>query len=226
MWFAGPLRRVPDSGRPQALRLGFSLAPGMRVGLYGGSFNPVHDGHVQVARTALARLRLDRVIWLVTPGNPLKAKQSAADLSERMAAVRKVATGPSMIVSGLEAKTGSAFSADTIRILQARFPEVHFVWLMGADNLAGFHRWRGWPQIIRRIPVAVLARPGSALSGLSSPATRRFAHARRPLSQAARLALAMPPAWIYLPMPLNPQSSTAIRAQRSRELVGARSETP
>ena len=216
MWFAGPLRRVPESGRPQALRVGFSLTPGMRVGLYGGSFNPVHGGHVQVARTALTRLGLDRVLWLVTPGNPLKAKQSAADLDERLDGVRRAAAGPSMIVSSLEAKTGSAFSVDTIAILQARYPGVHFVWIMGADNLAGFHRWRGWPDIMRRIPVAIMARPGSVLTGLSSPAARRFAHARLPVSQARSLALKAPPAWIYLPMPLNPLSSTAIRADRSQ----------
>jgi nicotinate-nucleotide adenylyltransferase len=220
MWFAGPLRRIPESGRPQALKVGFTLTPGMRVGLYGGSFNPVHDGHVQVAQTALVRLRLDRVLWLVTPGNPLKARQSAADLEERMAGVRKAANGPSMIVSSLEASTGSAFSVDTIRILQARFPGVHFVWVMGADNLAGFHRWRGWPDIIRRIPIAIVARPGSILTGLSSPAARRFARSRLPVSQAGLLALKPPPAWIYLPMPLNPLSSTAIRAGRSRGRVG------
>ena len=216
MWFAGPLRRVPESGRPQALKVGFTLTPGMRVGLYGGSFNPVHDGHVQVARTALTRLGLDRVLWLVTPGNPLKAKQSAADLDERMDGVRRAATGPSMIVSSLEARTGSAFSVDTIRVLQARYPGVHFVWIMGADNLAGFHRWRGWPDIMRTIPVAILARPGSVLTGLFSPAARRFAHARLRVGQAKLLALKGPPAWIYLPMPLNSQSSTAIRAGRSQ----------
>jgi len=217
MWFAGPLRRVPESGRPEALKVGFSLTPGMRVGLYGGSFNPVHDGHVQVARTALVRLGLDRVLWLVTPGNPLKRTQTAADLNERMAGVRAAATGPSMIVSSLEARTGSAFSVDTIRILQARYPGVHFVWVMGADNLAGFHRWRGWPDIIRRIPIAIVARPGSILTGLSSPAARRFAHARLPVSEAKLLPARPAPAWVYLPMPLNPLSSTAIREARSNE---------
>ena len=98
----------------------------------------------------------------------------------------------------------------------ARFPKVRFVWVMGADNLAGFHHWRGWPEIMRRVPVAVVARPGWTLSGLSSPAARRFAAARRPASQAARLAFASPPAWVYLTMPLNPISSSAIRASRGR----------
>lgn len=213
MWYAGSAKRVPAAGRPEMLRLGFSLAPGMRIGLYGGSFNPVHGGHVQVARTAKARLGLDRLIWLVTPGNPLKADRASADLASRVAAARKAA-GPGMIVSDLEAALGSAFSIDTLHVLRARYPKVQFVWVMGTDNLAGFHHWRGWRQILRQVPVVVVARPGQILAGLSSPAARRFASARRPISQARRLALAPPPAWIYLPMPLNPLSSTAIRATR------------
>jgi nicotinate-nucleotide adenylyltransferase len=200
----------------------------MRVGLYGGSFNPVHEGHVQVARTARTRLGLDRLIWLVSPGNPLKPGAVRADLGARIAAVRAAAAGPSVIVSGLEARLGSAFSVDTLRVLKARYPGVHFVWVMGADNLASFHHWRGWPEILRRVPVVVVARPGSTLAGLSSPAARRFARYRRPAGQARRLALMTPPAWIYLTMPLVAVSSTAIRAAagRSREVVGGPGISP
>ncbi|MDR3513958.1 MAG: nicotinate-nucleotide adenylyltransferase [Caulobacteraceae bacterium] len=212
MWFPGPARRVPEAGRPSALRLGFDLAPGMRVGLYGGSFNPAHEGHAHVAETALARLGLDRVIWLVSPQNPLK-RRLPADLEERMASVRKIARGPSMIVSDLETRIGSAYTVDVIRVLQARFPGVRFVWVMGADNLAGFHRWRGWTQIMRLVPVAVVARPGYVLAGGLSAAARRFSHARRPASQAGRLAGARPPAWVYLTAPLKFISSTALRRQ-------------
>ena len=216
MWFAGPLRRVPESGRPQALKVGFSLTPGMRVGLYGGSFNPVHDGHIQVAQTALVRLGLDRVLWLVTPGNPLKATQTAADLAERMAGVRKVARGPSMIVSDLEAETGSSFSVDTIRILQARYPGVHFVWIMGGDSLANFHKWRGWVQIMHMVPVVVVSRPNNLMNARFSPTAKRFS----PFRVDERGGLTIPgmkaPAWTYLKGPLHGHSSTAIRAQRKR----------
>lgn len=212
MWFPGPARRVPEAGRPAALRLGFDLAPGMRVGLYGGSFNPAHEGHAHVAETALARLGLDRVIWLVSPQNPLKRRQPA-DLAGRMAAVRAIARGPSMIVSDLEARIGSAYTVDVIRVLKARFPGVKFVWVMGADNLAGFHHWRGWTGIMRLVPVAVVARPGYVLAGGLSAAARRFAHARRPAAAAARLAEAKPPAWVYLTAPLKFISSTALRRQ-------------
>lgn len=215
MSFAGRARRVPDAGRPAALRLGFDLRPGMRVGLFGGSFNPAHQGHAHVAETARVRLRLDRVIWLVSPQNPLKRRQPA-DLAERMAAAGQFARGPSMIVSDLESRLGVTYSIDVIRILKARFPGVRLVWVMGADNLSGFHRWRGWTEIMRAVPVAVVARPGFVLAGGLSAAARRFAFARRPASQAGRLAGMRPPAWVYLTAPLNFLSSTSLRRQARR----------
>ena len=211
MWFAGPARRVPEAGRPATLRLGFSLARGMRVGLYGGSFNPVHDGHAHVAETARKRLGLDRVIWLVSPQNPLKSTAETASLADRMAGVSRVARGRAMIVSDAETKIGSAFTINTLRVLKARFPGVRFVWIMGADSLAGFHRWRGWTEIMAGAPVAVVSRPWISLKSRFSPAARRFASARRPASQALGLAVAPAPRWIFLTGPLNFQSSSALR---------------
>jgi len=214
MWFAGPVRRVPEAGRPLAPRLGFDLKPGMRVGLYGGSFDPAHAGHAHVAQTALRRLGLDRVIWLVSARNPLKTRNGPADLSERIAGVRALARGPSMRVSDLESRIGTRYTLDMLRVLKARFPGVHFVWIMGADNLAGFQDWRGWPDIFRTVPIAVVARPGAGPRAGLSPAARRFAHARLPAGAARRLPLMEPPAWIYLAAPLKAVSSTALRAQR------------
>ena len=163
MWFAGQARRGPEAGRPKALRTGFHLERGQRVGLFGGSFNPPHSGHAHVARTAMARLDLDRVLWLVSPQNPLKAAGETADLSERMAQTRDVAKtasqGLSMIVSDVESRIQARYTIDTLRALKARHPGVHFVWIMGADNLAQFHRWRGWLQIMQLMPVAIIARP-------------------------------------------------------------------
>jgi nicotinate-nucleotide adenylyltransferase len=216
MWFAGPARRAPHSGLPQALRLGFTLERGMRVGLFGGSFNPAHDGHAHVAETAKRRLNLDRVIWLVSPQNPLKARHETASLAERMAGARALAQAPGMIVSDAESKLGSAYTVDTVRALKARFPGVHFVWIMGADSLATFHRWRGWTQIMREAPVAVVSRPWISIKSRFSPAARRFARFRRPSAQAGILAGLKPPAWVFLLGPLNFQSSTLLRERLRR----------
>jgi nicotinate-nucleotide adenylyltransferase len=211
VWSAGPAPRPPAAGRPAALRLGFSLSRSMRVGLYGGSFNPAHPGHAHVAETALERLGLDRVVWLVSPQNPLKSAVGAAPLSARLAGARRLARGPSMIVGDAESRLGVRYTVDTVRLLKARFPGVRFVWIMGADGLASFHRWRGWTQILREVPVAVVARPGASLRAATSPAAQRFARARRPQSQARGLANTAPPAWVFLQGPLNFHSSTALR---------------
>jgi nicotinate-nucleotide adenylyltransferase len=188
----------------------------MRVGLYGGSFNPAHEGHAHVAETAKRRLRLDRVIWLVSPQNPLKSRHETADLAERMAGARALAKGPGMIVSDVETTLGSAYTIDTVRALKQRFPGVKFVWIMGADSLASFHRWRGWTQIMREVPVAVVSRPWIGLKSRFSPAARRFARFRRPSIAAATLPGAKPPAWVFLRGPLNFQSSTALRERLKR----------
>lgn len=213
MWFAGPAARVPAAGRPQVLRLGFTLAPGMRVGLFGGSFNPAHEGHAHVAETALRRLRLDRVIWLVSPQNPLKPRSETAALTRRVWGALRFAEGPSMIVSAAETRIGSFYTIDTLRVMKARNPGVCFVWIMGADSLAHFHRWRGWTQIMREVPVAVVARPGSTLKSRTSPAAVRFARSRLPATAAPTLPCRRPPAWVYLEVRLNFSSSTALRGR-------------
>jgi nicotinate-nucleotide adenylyltransferase len=186
----------------------------MRVGVFGGSFDPAHTGHTHVAETARVRLGLHRVIWLVSPQNPLKPN-AAAPLAERMRSARAHAPGPAHLVSDAETRMGSRFTLDTVRLLQARHPGVSFVWIMGGDNLATFHRWRGWVQIARAVPIAVVSRPGGdsgdLLAGRFSPAARRFAH-RRLAPGAGRVLPKTPaPAWIYLEAPLHSASSTALR---------------
>jgi nicotinate-nucleotide adenylyltransferase len=206
--------RRPHSGRPAASRVALKLAPGLKVGLYGGSFNPPHPGHAHVAEIALRRLRLDRVLWLVTPGNPLKDTGQLEPLAERMAQVRRLARGRGMVVTDLERHVGSRYTVDTVRWLRSRYPAVRFVWIMGADNLAGFHRWRGWLDLMAEVPVAVVSRPGAALRSRFSPMARRFAAARLPLERAAGLADARPPAWVYIPAPFQFISSTELRKSR------------
>jgi nicotinate-nucleotide adenylyltransferase len=190
----------------------------MRVGLLGGSFNPAHEGHLHVAETALLRLGLDRVVWLVSPQNPLKAARHTAPLKVRMENARRFARDPRMIVSDFETRAGSQYTVDTLRLLKGRFPGVKFVWVMGADNLASFHRWRGWTDIFHLVPIAVVARPGATLKSRFAPAARRFGWARLSSRQGRILADQTPPAWLYLPAPLNSLSSTALRAAKRFEL--------
>ena len=206
-------RRSP-AGRPLATRTPLRLAPGLRVGLYGGSFNPPHLGHAHVADYARRRLHLDRILWLVTPGNPLKDEAELEPLAERMAEVRALAGSRDSIVTDLERRVGSRYTVDTVRWLKARYPGVRFVWIMGADNLAGFHRWKGWVDLMREIPVAVVSRPELALKSRFAPAVRRFASARLPLEAAPLLPDQAPPAWVYIPAPFRFVSSTALRKSR------------
>ncbi len=190
-------------------------APGLRVGLYGGSFNPSHAGHRLVSLMALKRLRLDRVWWLVTPGNPLKNPGEAAPMAERIAQARACAAHPRIAVTGFEEGIGVRYTVDTLRFLVRRHPDVRFVWLMGADNLAGFHRWRGWREIAGLMPVAIIDRPGWTLTSVRSRAGTALGPARVPESQAAALADRPPPAWTFLHGPRSFLSSTEIRRRRS-----------
>jgi nicotinate-nucleotide adenylyltransferase len=199
--------------RKGTLRPGFHLERGMTIGLFGGSFNPAHEGHRHVAETARVKLGLDRILWLVSPQNPLKSRNDTAPLSERIRDIEPF-IGPNDIISDVETRIGATYTLDTLRALKARFPGVHFVWIMGGDSLASFHRWRGWVQIMHLVPVAVVSRPGVMMKARMSPAAKRFACFRVKERQARLLPLMTAPAWAYLKGPLHSQSSTAIRIQR------------
>lgn len=183
----------------------------MRIGLYGGSFNPPHEGHVMVARIALRRLRLDQVWWLVTPGNPLKSRAELPQQAERIAACRALIDDPRMIVTGIEAEIGTVYSQQTLAYLRRRMSGVRLVWIMGTDNLAGFHRWQRWRAIAREVPMAIIDRPGSTLRAPVSPAGAALARYRLPEQAAATLAERSPPAWVLLYGRRSPLSSTALR---------------
>lgn len=189
-------------------------APGMRIGLFGGSFNPPHEGHLHVGRMALTRLRLDRLWWLVTPGNPLKERRGLASLEERMEAARLLARHPRIAVTDVESQLGVRYTIDTLRQLRARCPGVRFVWIMGADGLANFHRWRDWKGIAQLLPIAVIDRPGLTLKSVRAPAAQFLARARIPESAAAALPARPPPAWVFLHGPRSNLSSTAIREKQ------------
>jgi len=195
------------------MRLGMPKArAGQVIGLLGGSFDPPHAGHVHISREALRRFGLDRVWWLVSPGNPLK-EHGPAPLESRMAACRDLVTHPRITVSDIEAHLGTRYTAQTLRALQARHPGVRFVWLMGADNLAQFDQWQDWRDIMGRVPVGVLARPGQRISARMSKAAQVYGHARLRGKRAVMLGRATPPAWAFVNVPMLDISSTRLRAR-------------
>ena len=199
-----------------AATLGGRLPPrGARIGLLGGSFNPAHEGHRQLSLEALKRLGLDEVWWLVSPQNPLKPAAGMAPMAERLADARARARHRRIRPSALESLLGTRYTADSLAALQARFPGIRFVWLMGADNLAQLASWQRWPQILHRVPVAVFDRAPYSVRAHAAKAARRFAQARVSERHAKRLAAMAPPAWTFLRQPLNAQSASRIRAQRA-----------
>jgi nicotinate-nucleotide adenylyltransferase len=190
-------------------------ARGMRIGLFGGTFDPPHAAHRAACLLALRRIGLDRVWWLVTPGNPLKDTSGLGPLAERLAAARKLARHPRIDVTDLEADLGITYTFATISYLIRRCPGVHFVWIMGADNLRSFHRWQRWRDIARLVPIAVIDRLGPSLYSTAGAAGQALAWARLPESAARTLPQRRPPAWIYLHGLKSPLSSTALRAARA-----------
>jgi nicotinate-nucleotide adenylyltransferase len=190
---------------------GIATAPGLRIGLLGGSFDPPHAGHVHITRWALRAFALDQVWWIVSPGNPLKAR-GPAELVRRMAACRATIRHPRVRVTDIEAQLGTRYTADTLAALRLRYPQLRFVWLMGADNLATFHRWERWQWIIETMPIGVLARPDEQLRAAFAPAARRHACDRLPPYAARGLPLHRPPVWTLLTGPMSPLSSSAIRS--------------
>lgn len=190
-----------------------ATAPGLRVGLFGGSFNPPHAGHALVAEIALRRLSLDQLWWIVTPGNPLKDNANLAPLARRVAASEAVKPGPKVKVTAFEAAHRVRYTADTLALVKARKPGVRFVWIMGADNLRSFHRWQRWREIAQTFPIAVIDRPGDTLSFLSSRMAKTFARHRIDEADAPRLAFLDPPAWTFIHGPRSSMSSTELRAR-------------
>ncbi len=181
-------------------------APGLRIGLFGGSFNPPHAGHRLVTLIALRRLSLDAVWWIVTPGNPLKDTSGLAPQRERMAAARRLMPEPKVAVTGFEAEIGTRYTLDTLRYLKRRCRGVRFVWIMGADNLIQFHRWQGWRDIAALMPIAVIDRPGATLKATASRTAHALARHRRQGPE-----MAGPPCWTFIHDRRSPLSSSALR---------------
>jgi nicotinate-nucleotide adenylyltransferase len=204
--------------RPSGLTRLPRVAPGMRIGLYGGSFNPAHAGHRHVSLMALKRLGLDRVWWIVTPGNPLKDTGELATTAMRMEEARQVSDDPRIDVTAFDAR----YTVDTLSYLKRRYPDVRFVWIMGADNLGSFHRWRGWRRIARMMPIAVVDRPGWTLKAVHSRSAMAFSKNRISEHDARALPDCHPPAWVFLHGPRSHLSSTKLRQMRRTSPSGGR----
>ena len=195
------------------MKQGFPIAcAGMTIGLLGGSFDPAHEGHAHITREAFKHFGLSRIWWLVSPGNPLKAR-GPAPMADRLAQARRVMQDPRVEITDLEAHLGTRYTAETLARLGALYPGVRFVWLMGADNLAQFHLWDNWRDIFAQVPVGVLARPGQRLRARCSKAAQVMADARLPAERAAALARHSVPTWCFVNVPLMDLSSSQIRAE-------------
>jgi nicotinate-nucleotide adenylyltransferase len=189
------------------------VARGLRIGLLGGSFNPAHEGHLHASEVALKRLDLDYVWWLVSPQNPLKPIAGMAPLQRRVASAREMAGRyPRLRVTDIETQMGTRYTIDTVVRLKKRFPQVHFVWIMGSDNLLSFHRWRDWTRLANTLPIAIVLRPGAVLAPLMARAAQMLG--ARASRSARMLATAHPPALAILDARRSHASATALRRQR------------
>lgn len=211
-------RPVARINRPElAASPAVHIAPRPRIGLLGGSFNPAHAGHRAISLQAMKQLRLDRVWWLVSPQNPLKEEASMAGFDDRMASAMAVTAGhPRLVVTDLEQRLGTRYSIDTLRWLKRRC-RAHFIWLIGADNLAQLPQWRGWRSLVGMVPIAVVDREPYSYGALAGRMARSFAAYRLPERDASGLAERDAPAWVYLRLRRQSASSTAIRQARGAD---------
>jgi nicotinate-nucleotide adenylyltransferase len=194
--------------------------------LLGGSFNPAHEGHRHISLQALKRLGLDEIWWMVSPQNPLKPQHGMAPFPARLRSARAMARHPRIKVTGIEARLGTRYTADTLKALKRRFARARFVWLMGADNLIQIPRWEEWTAIFAAVPIAVFDRPSYSLRARGSKAAQRFSRSRLPVREAGRLAQRHPPAWVFLDGRTHPASASSIRARQDRSRAERKEPKP
>ncbi|MEM6857074.1 MAG: nicotinate-nucleotide adenylyltransferase [Pseudomonadota bacterium] len=201
-----------------------SIVP-RRIGLLGGSFNPAHGGHRRITNFTMDALGLDAAWWLVSPGNPLKPSDEMGSLRARLKSAEEQARRSRIVPTAIELELDTRYTVDTLRKLRNRYPNRQFVWLMGADNLAQFHLWKGWRTIARTMPIAVIARPGYSASAMTSPAMawlRRYSVSAAGFRKRGQWSA---PALVFLRFDPDHRSATAIRranAEWATDLAGAR----
>lgn len=185
-----------------------------RVGIFGGSFNPAHEGHGLIADTAMLALRLDRLWWLVSPQNPFKTSADMAPAAMRYASAERVARQcrqyRRMAVLRLEEKLGVSHSADTLHRIHLSRPRLKLYWIMGADNLVHFHRWQRVEILTACAATIVINRPGFRAAALASPMARRLK--RRSARSLTRKP--EPHGWSFIQSRLSHSSATDIREKQ------------
>ena len=186
------------------------------MGLLGGSFNPAHDGHLHISLLALRHLRLDEIWWMVSPQNPLKSADGMAPFDERLAGARLRARHPNVLVTDVERRLRARYTAETLTSLKFCLPRTHFVWIMGADNLAQISRWQRWTRVFNLVPLAVFDRAPYSFDALAGKAAQAFARFKLRPRDAGDLVERKPPAWIFFHTRLHPASATGMRARRAR----------
>ena len=192
-------------------------APNMRIGLFGGSFNPSHFGHRLVSRQTMKHLDLDAIWWLVTPANPLKDNHDLAPLKERVKNARALITQPNIYVTGFEAAHGFKYSYDSLSYLKKTLPERKLVWIMGADSFIDFHKWQHWKNIANLMPMAIYSRPNNNLKALASKAAIYLKNYRLDESDAKILANSPAPKWVFLNGKMSELSSSKIRKNQKSQ---------
>ena len=186
-------------------------AQSKKIGLLGGSFNPAHNGHLEISLAALDILELDEIWWLVSPRNPLKSTTTNKNFIDRYSSAQNQANDPRIKVSDIENKFGTIYTVDTLEKIKINMKNDHFIWLMGADNLVQFHEWKDWKKIANTVPFAIFNRPSYSREPIESVAAKALKSAQVPIEQANTLYSLTPPAWIFCEVTYNPLSSTEIR---------------
>jgi nicotinate-nucleotide adenylyltransferase len=208
------IKRPSDKYTQQIARSNAARWRGLRVGLLGGSFNPAHRGHRLISLIAMKQLKLDAVWWLVSPQNPLKSPLGMASQAARLEEAWAISNHPAIFPTGIESRIGTRYTVDTLQTLTAHFPQTDFIWLMGADSLAGFHQWRDWQAIAALLPIAVFLRPGYTNARWSAPAMAKLGTVRRRQTSAKNWAAWETPALVMINLPMDGTSATALRKQR------------
>jgi nicotinate-nucleotide adenylyltransferase len=188
-----------------------SVSPNQKIGILGGSFNPAHEGHLSISKIALQRLNLDVVWWIISPRNPLKKYDILYDFEERVSSAEKVIDTNHISISKLEKNAQIKYTIGTVEYLNTRYVGTKFVWIMGADNLKNFHRWREWDKLALTVPIAIIDRPSSSLDVTSSLFANKYRKYRVDEADAQNLADKKKPAWVFLHSKLNDQSSSQLR---------------